>query len=292
MLLSMTGFGTSQVRREGIQLSVEIRSVNGRFCDVRVRAPNWMSELEPRVKELVKREIARGTVTATIDWQKENERAKRVSVDLELARAYRDRLLELQDLLNVEGSVDLDLLSRFPDIFRSELPSYDMDAVWTLVAEACQEALSQHLEMRRAEGAAIQRDFRGRIRSLEELLGEVERLVPMRVERVSDRLKDRIARLLDSGEVDESRLAMEVALFADRADVTEECVRLRSFNQQFLEALEGDDAAGRKLTFILQEISREANTLGAKANDVEISHLVVKIKEEIERLREQVQNVE
>jgi len=288
----MTGFGACQINRDGILLSVEIRSVNGRFCAVAVRTPKWMSEIEPKVKERVQREITRGTVTVTIDWKEESAGAGRLSVDLDLARAYRDRLLELQDLLNVEGPVDLGLLTRFPDIFRSVPPSYDMDFAWTMVSEACGEALSQHREMRRTEGAAIQRDFRERLRNLEELLGEVERLAPMRVERVRTRLNERISKLLDSGEVDESRLAMEVALFADRADVTEECVRLHSCVQQFLEALEKDEAVGRKINFILQEMSREANTLGAKANDADVSQLAVKIKEEIERLREQAQNVE
>lgn len=292
MLLSMTGFGAGQTNRDGIRLSVEIRSVNGRFCDVTVRAPRWMSEIESKVKERVQREVTRGTVTVMIDWKEESESARRLSVDHELARAYRDRLLELQDLLGIEGTIDLDLLTRFPDIFRSEPPSYDMEFAWTLVAEACDEALSRHQEMRQAEGAAIQSDFQERLRNLEELLREVERLAPMRVDRVKIRLKERISKLLDSGEVDESRLAMEVALFADRADVTEECVRLHSCIQQFLEAMETDEAVGRKITFILQEMSREANTLGAKANDPDVSHLAVGIKEELERLREQVQNVE
>ena len=292
MLLSMTGFGAGQTNRDGIRLSVEIRSVNGRFCDVTVRAPRWMSEIESKVKERVQREVTRGTVTVMIDWKEESESARRLSVDLELARAYRDRLLELQDLLGIEGTVDLGLLTRFPDIFRSEPPSYDMKFAWTLVAEACGEALSRHREMRQAEGAAIQSDFRERLRNLEELLREVERLAPMRVERVKNRLKERISKLLDSGEVDESRLAMEVALFADRADVTEECVRLHSCIQQFLEAMETDEAVGKRITFILQEMSREANTLGAKANDPDVSHLAVGIKEELERLREQAQNVD
>jgi len=291
MIKSMTGFGRGEVEREGIKVTVEATSVNNRFCDVAIRMPRSLSEMESRVAEKVRARIRRGRVNLSVTCKEGEAGEKALEVNVELARVYRDMLSGLQKELGLGGSVDVQLIASLPDVFKYEPKEEASEHVWALVSEASDAALDALDEMRRAEGEHLCDDFVKRIGDLEDLLRRIEKRAPERVEGLRERLRERIGRLLTE-QVDEQRLAMEIAVFAERSDVTEECVRFHSHNQQFLAALEKGEAVGRKLNFLLQEMNREANTIGSKANDADIAHLVVGIKEEIEKLREQVQNVE
>ena len=291
MIKSMTGFGRGEAEREGTQVTVEAVSVNNRFCDASIRLPRSLSEMEPRLAELVRKRVQRGRVNLSVTCKEMEAGEKSLEVNMELARVYRDRLCALQKELDLGGSVDVQLIASRPDVFKYEPRELVSDQIGPLVSEASEAALDALDQMRRMEGKHLYDDFVERIGTLEDLIRRIEEKAPERVERLRDRLGEQIERLL-MRQVDEQRLAMEIAIFAERSDVTEECVRFRSHNQQFLTTLEAGETVGRKLNFLLQEMNREANTIGSKSNDADISHFAVSIKEEIEKLREQVQNVE
>ncbi|OPX31402.1 MAG: YicC family protein [Candidatus Latescibacteria bacterium 4484_181] len=289
-MLSMTGFGRAEAEEQGNRVWVEVRSVNNRFCVVNVRLPELLAPLEWRVSELVRRHIARGRVEVTVDWKA--KRKPSLVADLSLAEAYRDSLLELKKSLHLAGKIDIPLLASLPGVIVEKRDEVIPESLWELVKRVCQVALDEHLRMRKAEGEKIQKDIAERIRLVDEIVQEIEKLAPLEVQQQRDRLNSRLQDLLVSRKIDEQRLAMEIALIAERSDVTEECTRLHSHNAQFLKTLSEEGPVGRKLDFLLQEIHREANTVGAKADSTSISHLVIRMKEEAEKIREQVQNVE
>lgn len=290
MIRSMTGYGAADIGGEGYRLTVEARSVNGRFCEVRARLPGSIAPLESKVVALVQQRVSRGTISVSVNRNGSlgNERP---SLDLAAAKTYHEDLSRLKEAFGLDGEIELGLLAGLPGVFSRQEASLEAQDVWPLLEKACNAALDDLDRMREAEGRALQQDFVERTGTLERLLSEVEALAPLRVERARDRLRQRTKELLGGQALDEMRLEMEVALMAERSDITEECVRARSHCEQFVEAL-NQEQPGRRLGFLLQELQREANTLAAKANDVDISILVVRVKEEIEKLREQVQNVE
>lgn len=192
----------------------------------------------------------------------------------------------------MSGEVDVMQVAKLPHMFAFEVPEIDVAALWDAVSDALDQALAACRAMRWAEGEKLAEDFRERIGVIENLLAQVEALAPGRVEAIRKRLEEKLARLTVPEQVDENRLVMEIALLAERSDITEECVRFHSHNAQFLDMINREEAVGRRLNFLLQEMLREANTMGAKAGDADIAHAVVAIKEEIEKLKEQVQNIE
>jgi len=291
----MTGFGRGQADDSVLSLAVEIRSVNGRYADVGVRLPRSLAALEDAAAEKVRKRVKRGKVSVSVTIESPNGRQpgsdREVVVDLELAEGYRRAFEELQQGLGLDEQIGLDALARMGDVIVVRQSEIDEGAAARLVETGLDLALDELDSMRCREGDALAVDFRERLAALAELIEQVETRAPERVAEHRARLKEKIAAMLDTDTVDEQRIAMEVALFADRADVTEECVRFRSHVAQF-ETLLSEDVAGRKLNFLLQELNREANTIGSKANDAGISHLSVQMKDEIERMREQVQNIE
>lgn len=291
MIASMTGFGKGEASDGQSRAVVEVRTVNSRYCDVAPRLPQPLSSLEPRLKEAVQATISRGRIEVSVLFEGAGAGASIPILNLDVARGYLEGLSRLKEAIGVEGTLDLGAVAALPDVFRYASDGIDLEAAWALVERATSAALEQCNRMRQAEGGLLRRDFEARIEALETLLREVEALAPGRVTAARDRLRERLAQLL-SNEVDPDRLAAEVAILADRMDITEECVRFHSHNEQFLRSLERDEPVGRRLNFLLQEMGREANTIGSKANDAAIAHLVVEMKEEIERLREQAQNVE
>lgn len=292
MISSMTGYGQSQIERENVKIGVEIRSVNNRFLSIQIRMPKFLQPLEAQVRDLVHTAISRGKINLSLAWEEAGEEATRVSLNQDAARAYHDILTELKNSLGLDDEVRLDNMLAFSEIFKQEREGWDLEKAWVLVNEAVGGAIEDLQHMRLQEGEQLRGDMIQRIGRLEEIVVEIEKLQPQRLKQMQRDLREKIADLLDSPPVDEQRLAMEVALMAEKVDITEECVRFHSHNKLFLSALESSDPVGRKLTFLLQEMNREANTMGSKANDVQVAHRVVEIKEEIERIREQVQNVE
>jgi len=292
MIASMTGFGKAELLKDEVKAAVEISSVNNRFCEIQFRLPKFLTSLEPQIKVLILKTITRGKINYTLSWEESLPPSSYVKLNQEAADVYHSLFKELKERYNLQGEIRIEDFVNLPDLMKMEKEEYDLKKAWEIVKEVTQVALNEFNEMRKNEGQGLYLDLKSRILKLDKTLSEIEGLSASNVEEYRKRLRNRISELLQEHELDEQRLAQEVAFMAERSDVTEECVRFHSHDQQFLTALEAGEAVGRKLNFLLQEMNREANTIGAKANDATISHFVVAIKEEIEKLREQVQNVE
>jgi uncharacterized protein (TIGR00255 family) len=292
MIASMTGFGRGEAHRGGITISVELRTVNNRFLEVATRLPRSLSLRENDVKELIRRKISRGKVNVIASVEKEGNGSAGLELNSSAARAYYKLLVQLRRTLKLKGTVKLEHMLQFSEIFEQTETGGTDEKEWMVLQESLGTALGALAEMRQAEGGELERDFRARIALLDERLAQIERLSAGQVPAERKRLRERVAQLIEKAPVDEGRLELEIALLADRLDVTEECVRFRSHNKFFLEALALPEPAGRKLNFLIQEMNREANTIGSKSSATEIAHLVVSMKEELEKIREQLQNIE
>jgi len=289
---SMTGFGTAAADTAWGRISVEMRSLNHRFTEVLVRLPRDLAPLEDRVRGVVQRGIQRGRVEVTVSRENQGGRSRAVRADLALAREYLAATRQLKRALRMRGEVTLQQLLAFPEIVRLEETREDAEGLWGDLENIVGAALDGLLRMRAEEGGRLAADTGERLARVEALLGQVLGRAVQVVGEYTVRLRQRLAELLGEVPLDEARLAAELALFAERSDITEELTRLRSHLSQFRETMTGEGAVGRKLEFLLQEMGRETNTIGAKANDLEISRAVIAVKSELESLREQVQNVE
>ena len=289
---SMTGFGAGEVVAGAGRYGVEVRSVNHRFLEVVVRSPRDLSLLEDRVRTLVQSRLLRGRVDVVLVRDDYGRRPRTVKTDVELAKAYVSALDGLREALPVSGTVDLSTLLSLPDLVKIEEEKEDVEASWPAVESGVGAALDKMIAMREAEGARLAADLLERIARMESLGAVIAARAPKVVEEYHARLERRVQELAGAVAVDPGRLATEVALFADRSDITEELTRFRSHLAQFRATLGNAGAIGRTLEFIVQEIGREANTIGSKANDLEITRHVIAIKGELESLREQIQNVE
>jgi len=292
LLHSMTAFGRGEAEADGYRFTVEVRSVNHRFCDIQVKLPRRYSQFEEEVRKRVAASFSRGRVEVGVVADEALEKAEHLTVDVELAGTYARLLRNLQEDLGLGGDLRLEALLTFRDIFAIKEDEESRERSWRVLSGALDGAVTECLRMRAEEGANIAADFSQRLQRLEELAREIEARAPSVVQEARDRLTERIQALLGEVPVDEGRLAQEAALLADRSDITEEVVRLRSHVQQFRDQLDSDGPRGRQLEFLLQEMNREVNTAGSKANDLAISQRVIEAKTELERMREQVQNVE
>ncbi|MCA9736770.1 MAG: YicC/YloC family endoribonuclease [Gemmatimonadota bacterium] len=296
MIRSMTGFGECTRETERGTLRVEIKSVNHRFFNSSIRLPSGADRWEARVVELLKESVQRGHVTYSLGWERGSisRDGTLPELDLERARAYHGALLQMQEELGLAGPPDLRTMARFSDLFRADPGARVFEIEEDLLVEMTRAALVGFVEQRRAEGTRLEADLRRALGVLLELAAVVEERAPQRLLAERDRLRTQIRELTEGVEVDEDRLAREVAYLAERWDLNEELVRLRSHVQLFTEALDGPDheGVGKRLGFVVQEMNREANTIASKANDATIQRAAVGMKEEIERIREQVENVE
>jgi len=288
----MTGFGAGEIATGAGRYGVEIRSVNHRFCDVVVRIPRDLSPLEDRVRAIVQGRVFRGRVDVAVVRDDYGRRPRTVKADATLAKAYVDALDGLRQTLSIPGGVDLSLLLSLPDLVKIEEEKEDVEASWPAVERGVTTALDRLIAMRDAEGARLGTDLLERLSRLERLAEAIADRAPRVVEDYHARLGRRAQELAGDVALDPGRLAAEVALFADRSDIAEEVTRFRSHLVQFRATLGGAGAVGRTLEFIVQEMGRETNTIGSKANDLEITRHVIAVKGELESLREQIQNVE
>lgn len=292
MMTSMTGYGHGEAVSGGITVSAELRSVNGRYLEVTARLPRSLALRENELRELVRRRLLRGKVTLTLTIDKEADGSVPLRVDAVSARAYYRLLNDLRKAVRIRQAVRLEHLLQFSEIFEPRDLEDSGEREWAVAQEALEKALDALLVMRRAEGEVLGRDFEARLSLMAGLVDRIEELSKAQVPRERVRLRERIAGILEHEPVDEGRLEMETAILADRLDVTEECVRFRSHLAFFRSAMASPEAAGRKLNFLTQEMNREVNTMGSKSSDPDIAHLVVQGKEEIEKIREQLQNIE
>lgn len=292
MIASMTGYGRGEANAKGLNVAVELRSVNSRFLEVSARLPRSLSIRENEIKEIIRKKVSRGKINLLVVVEHENDGDIPVRVNASAAKGYYKLLNELRKTVKLKQTVKLEHLLQFSEVLEPlEMENTD-EKEWAFVQKALDAAVDNLLTMKRNEGEELGKDFRHRIGILEEKLTHIEKISVEQVPTERIRLRERIQQLLEKENLDEGRLEMELAMMADRLDVTEECVRFRSHNKFFLDALANDEAAGRKLNFLIQEMNREANTIGSKSSAAEIAHLVVNIKEEIERIREQLQNIE
>jgi uncharacterized protein (TIGR00255 family) len=292
MVVSMTGFGRGTASARGITVMVEMRSVNSRFLEVSARLPRSLSLRENEIRDILRKKLTRGKINLLLAVERETDGSIPVVVNPSAARAYYRLLQQVKKAVKLKESVKLQHLLQFSEIFETRSLVNTDEEEWRIAQEALESALLDLETMRSQEGRELGKDFRLRIAALEEKLGQIERLSRESIPVERTRLRERIAQLLEGETPDEGRLEMELALLADRLDVTEECVRFRSHNKFFLEALGSSEPSGRKLNFLVQEMNREANTIGSKSSSTEIAHLVVGLKEELEKIREQLQNVE
>jgi uncharacterized protein (TIGR00255 family) len=292
MIASMTGYGHGQASRDGITVTVEVRSVNSRFLEVSARLPRSLSSRENEVKELVRRRIVRGKITLTATMERETGASLPLKVNVSAARTYYRLLNELRKAVRLRETVKLEHLLRFSEVIEAQDLENTDEMEWEVFQVALDQSLQALAGMRAQEGKELDKDFRLRIGIIEQSLDRIEELSRGQVPQERLRLRERIRQLVEQEPVNEGRLELELALMADRMDVTEECVRFRSHNKYFVEALTNGEAAGRKLNFLVQEMNREVNTIGSKSSSPDIAHLVVGVKEELEKVREQLQNIE
>ncbi len=293
MIKSMTGYGRREGAWKGRPIAVEVRAVNHRFCEVVVRAPKALAPWEDHFKRAVLRRVQRGRVELGVSFQGSHEGVKSLSLDQTLARQYYRALLDLKKQLRLPGTIDLAMLTATRDLIAvTEQPVVQDQALQRAVVRLLTGALSDLDEMRRREGSALDRDIKTRLRDIATSKHRTEQRMPHALKEYHTRMKTRIDALLGDRSPDPDRLNQELAFFADRCDITEELIRLGSHLTQFGSTLASREPVGRTLDFLLQEMGREVNTIGSKANDAEISIHVVKIKGELEKIREQVQNIE
>jgi uncharacterized protein (TIGR00255 family) len=290
---SMTGFGKRESLYQGAMVGVEVRSVNHRFCEIMVRLPKSLSGMEMELKEQVKRTCDRGRIELTVTMNGGGAGPNRVMLlDRALARRYVQGLRELQQEFKLGGTVDVNVVAGFRDLFTTSEEATSLKDIPKIIEGLAQRAMADLEKMRRKEGAALQKDLLERIQAVEERLHAIHQRIPLALQASAGRLKARVVKLLEGERMNEDRVAQEIALLAERSDVTEELTRLQSHVAQFRSALKSKSPVGKRLDFLLQEMGREVNTIGSKANDVEISAQVVEIKSELEKIREQVQNIE
>ena len=285
MITSMTGFGRGDEVRDGFACQVEIRSLNHRFLDVVLKLPRGLSLYEDTAKEIVRKHITRGRISLSVNLSSEQNPDLGLRIDAEAAQKYKRLLEMLRDTLQLEGPITIDHILHFSEVLTLENSIELPEQAWECVQCAIERAVLDLNEMRRREGVEISTDLMSRLQILDVSLNEIEARSLARRKEEFNKLYQRLQEYIIGREVDPQRLEQEVALLADRVDSTEECIRFRSHNKLFLEAMQASEPSGRKLNFLLQEMNREANTIGAKANDATIAHLVVKIKEEVEKLR-------
>jgi uncharacterized protein (TIGR00255 family) len=291
MIRSMTGFGAGRAEREGEEIDVEVRSVNHKFCEVKVRTPRELAALELEAARLVKERLARGGIEVALR-RTGGASGFAPRIDAGLAESYARAFRELQARLGLPGTLSLADVIGADGVVRLDERTVDLDAAREAMRRALGAALDALVEMRAREGEALARDLAGRLATLERSVASIEALAPQSVEHHRARLAERVQELSRGVPLDPGRLEQEVALLADRTDVTEELTRLRSHVAQVRGLLELAEPAGRKLDFLVQEMHREVNTIGSKSQSAEIAAIVVTAKAEVERMREQVQNVE
>ena len=292
MVKSMTGYGRARQTLHGRDITVEVRSVNNRYLDCTVKVPRTYIFAEDAVKSRVQKAVSRGKVDVfiTIDATAADETV--VAVNEPLARGYYEALTKIRDMFSLEGELTAAVLAKFPDVLTVTKAEEDLESVAGDICAVLDEALEAYNAMRAVEGVKLCEDIAGRVTTIETVVGKVEERSPQTVAAYREKLTARMQEVLQSTTIDESRILTEAAIFSDKIAVDEETVRLRSHIAQLRAMLKSDQPVGRKLDFLIQEVNRECNTIGSKCNDLTIAQDVVNMKAEVEKIREQVQNIE
>jgi uncharacterized protein (TIGR00255 family) len=292
----MTGYGRGEVASDGLRLTAEIRSVNHRFCELSARLPRTLAAYEADARKAMAERLTRGKISLVVVWGSGEENGVEPGASLRLDEHAADRYAQLlaviQRKYGIKGEIDLKTFATLPNLFVWEEPVEDRDRYRALLLDAVTQATDDIIRMKELEGGILSRDLEARVVSIREQVAVIRSRAPSRVREMQERLRERVRQLLSEVELPQERLAQEAAILSERLDLTEECVRLDAHCDHFRKLLETETAPGRKLNFLLQEMNREINTIGSKSSDVPIVERVVDVKEELERIREQVQNIE
>jgi uncharacterized protein (TIGR00255 family) len=288
----MTGYGQAQINKSGYQISCEVRSVNHRYLDTNIRMPRRYALLEDNIKEEIKKYVSRGRLEFTINIEKTEAKARNIKVDKDLAITYHRYLKELADDVNISPQIKIIDLFRLPEVFVLEEDVEDVEEIWPILQIALTEAMQSLVAMRNREGNYLIEDILQRTDLIADMVTELEQRSPLVAKEHTDKLRQRISGLIGNELLDEARIYQEAALFAERINATEEIVRLQSHIQHLRQLLQEQNSVGRKCDFLVQEMFREINTIASKANDYEMSRIVVETKAELEKIREQLQNLE
>ncbi len=292
MVRSMTGFGRAVKELDGYVITVELKSVNHRYFEFSSRIPRQYGFLDDKIKSYINSKVSRGKVECFVGIEALNTDAAEVVVNNTLASAYVKALKEIEETYDLKCDYGASTVSRYPDVLVVKKAEEDEEKIWSYVKETADEAIDKFIEMRKAEGEKMFCDIDSRADIILSNVEYVEKRSPETVKEYNDKLVERVHELIGDVTLDEARIIQEVAVFADKVAVAEETVRLRSHISQLKEFIKSDEPVGRKMDFLVQEINREANTIGSKANDVDIARKVVDIKAEVEKIREQIQNIE
>lgn len=292
MIKSMTGFGRCEVQKDSRKFTVELKSVNHRYLDVNIRMPKTLNFFETAIRTLLKSYANRGKVDIFITYEDLSQTQVSVKYNAALAAEYMKYLKQMEEEFGLENDVRVSTLSRYPEVFTMEEQSEDEEELWNGLKEALEGAFTQFVETRKTEGENLKKDIISKLDLLSEQIGFIEERSPQIVAEYRAKLEDKMKELLADTQIEESRIASEVILFADKICTDEEVVRLKSHISHMRNTLEEKDEIGRKLDFIAQEMNREANTILSKANDIEVSDRAISLKTEIEKIREQIQNIE
>lgn len=288
----MTGYGRGSIEENGRVFTIEMKSVNNRYLDINIRLPRQINALEDRVRKHISSKVSRGKIDVFINQEKFNQDDYKIIVDENIAKAYYEAYNILINRFNLKSDISLPLLANSNDVITIDKKDDDIEGVWKLLTLALDEAIDMFIDMRVSEGLKLGNDINKRCDYIGEYIDKIELRAPEVVKEFREKISARVSDFLKDVGVDEARLLNEVAFYADKTSITEELVRLKSHIAQFKEAFKVNEPVGRKLDFLVQEMNRETNTIGSKANDLVITGIVIDIKSEVEKIREQIQNIE
>ena len=291
MIKSMTGFGRAKYENEGRTYTVEIKSVNHKYSDINIKLPRFLNYMEDKIRKTISKAISRGKIDVFISFENYSNKGTNIKINRELAKQYLKELKELADETGIDFKLNVVDVSKFPEILKIEDDDNE-EIIEEEVLIAVKEALDKFINMRELEGEKLVEDISQRVASIKNKVMDVEKLSENLVQDYISRLETRVNELLKTSVVDESRIAQEIVIFSDKSSIEEELTRLKSHLEQFLNLLKASSPIGKKMDFLVQEINRETNTIGSKANCLDITNLVVEIKTEVENIREQIQNIE
>lgn len=293
MIRSMTGYGKGENEAHDRRFTVEIKSVNHRYNDITIKSPRFMNYLEDKIRKTLTQRIFRGKTDVYINFETFSEDDVAIKMNEHLAKAYLEKLNYLELSYGITSNNKLDLVAKFPDVISVEKVEEDGDVIWETLEPALNSAIDNFISMRETEGAALKEDIFKKSERIKAITDTIKERSPIVVEEYKEKLKNRLTELFDKSPVDEQRIAQEITIFADKACVDEELTRLYSHIEQLKQIfVSGDATIGRKLDFLVQEMNREANTTGSKSNDIKITQAAIELKTEIEKIREQIQNIE
>jgi len=293
MLKSMTAYSKSEKAQEKLTVLIEIRSYNSRYLDISLRIPHGYLTLEEKIKILIAGKVARGRIEVNLQVRDDFGEAYAFEINRPKARAYYDSLAQLKDKFNINSKISIDLLVSGGGIIKPVEVDFDMEACWPVFEDCINEAIDNLIAMRKREGDFLEADIVVRLDGIEESVGQIQKESSDLLSHYQQRLRDRIVALTKGiAEIDPGRIAQEAAFLADRSDISEEVVRAASHIKQFRTIMNSAEPAGRKLNFLLQELNREFNTMGSKTDNTNVSHIIVEVKSDLEKIREQLQNVE